>query len=266
MIIGLEDWLRYLNKMRAINDRAAEEMRVFLEKNLSKLSSQELIDYAYIVAQKYSEGSAALAAQMYDAIADVSGVAVDAAEMAALPTYGDVAKTVNGIRKYSDDIELLSSGIARLVKMSAVDTTMQNALRDGAQWAWIPHGDTCAYCIALASQGWQPASKEAIKNGHAEHIHANCDCTYAVRFDSKTEVAGYDWREYKEMYKDGAKQGYENKKMSHPESKYASTKNINGMRRMFYQENKDRINEQKRAAYAKRKELQSDKATEVNVT
>ena len=265
MTIQIDDWLRYLNRMRGINDKAAEEMRKFLEKNVGRLSSRELVDYAYMVAQKYSEGSAALAAQMYDAIADISGMAVEAAELAALPSYADVAKTVNGIRKYSDDIEMIASGVARLVKMTAVDTTMQNALRDGAEWAWIPHGDTCAYCIALASQGWQPASKEAIKNGHAEHIHANCDCTYAVRFNRETDVAGYEPDDYYNMYIAGGNEGYENKKMSHPENRYASNKNINGMRRMFYQENKDRINAQKRAAYAKRKEMESDKATEINV-
>ena len=44
----------------------------------------------------------------------------------------------------------------------------------------------------LASNGWQKASKKALKGGHAEHIHANCDCTYAIRFDGKSNVAGYD--------------------------------------------------------------------------
>ena len=102
---------------------------------------------------------------------------------------------------------------------------MNNALRDGAQWAWIPSGDTCAFCIALASRGWQKASKKALKNGHAEHIHANCDCTYAVRFDNNLEVEGYDPKEYQKMY-----YGAEGRT---PEEK------INSMRRMFYAENKD---------------------------
>ncbi|MCD8354908.1 MAG: polymorphic toxin type 50 domain-containing protein [Clostridiales bacterium] len=43
-------------------------------------------------------------------------------------------------------------------------------------------------------------SKKALKNGHAEHIHANCDCQYAVRFDGKSTVEGYDPDEYLEMY------------------------------------------------------------------
>ncbi|MBR4692904.1 MAG: hypothetical protein IKP17_09110 [Oscillospiraceae bacterium] len=38
----------------------------------------------------------------------------------------------------------------------------------------MPSGDTCAFCITLASRGWQKAGREAIKGGHAEHIHNNC--------------------------------------------------------------------------------------------
>ena len=53
---------------------------------------------------------------------------------------------------------------------------LKNAVRDGAEWAWVPHGDTCPFCITLASNGWQKASRKVLKGGHAEHIHANCDC------------------------------------------------------------------------------------------
>ena len=40
---------------------------------------------------------------------------------------------------------------------------------------------------------------------------------------------------------------------------------INAMRREFYQENKEAINEQKRSAYEKRKERNSSDAEELNV-
>ena len=39
-----------------------------------------------------------------------------------------------------------------------------------------------------------------MKGGHAEHIHANCDCTFAIRFDNRTNVQGYDPDRYKRMY------------------------------------------------------------------
>ncbi len=77
---------------------------------------------------------------------------------------------------------------------------LKNAERDGAQFAWVPVGDTCAFCMTLASRGWQYMSKDAIKHGHAEHIHTNCDSTYAIRFDEKSTVARYDPEKYREMY------------------------------------------------------------------
>ena len=43
------------------------------------------------------------------------------------------------------------------------------------------------------------------------------------------------------------------------------TDKINAMRREFYAENKNRINEQKRSAYAKRVERNSSAAEEVDV-
>jgi uncharacterized protein VirK/YbjX len=90
----------------------------------------------------------------------------------------------------------------------------------------------------------------AIKNGHAEHIHGNCDCAYAVRFNSKTNYAGYDPDKYLAMY---------NSTSGTP------TQKINAMRREFYAENKEEINAQKRDAYAKRKERESSAAEEMDV-
>ena len=124
--------------------------------------------------------------------------------------------------------------VSRLVKRAGADTTLKNAVRDGAEWAWVPHGDTCPFCITLASNGWQKASSKVLKGGHAEHIHANCDCEFAIRFDHKTTVAGYDPEKYLKQYRDAGG-------------------DINKMRRVNYAANKERINAQKRAAYAARK-------------
>ena len=107
-------------------------------------------------------------------------------------------------------------------------------MRDGAEWAWVPHGDTCPFCITLASRGWQTASQKLLKNGHAEHIHSNCDCEFAVRFDRRTSVAGYDPEKYLKQYR-------------------AAGSDVNAMRRIDYAARKDAINAQKRAAYAVRK-------------
>lgn len=237
--ISRREWLNYIERLSKINDKAADDVKRYVNANggTANIDRDELINYAYGVVTKYGEASASLSAEMYDAVANLEGRNVKPAVPADTPTYSEVAKTMNGILKQSLNEEMLGGGAGRLVKRTGVDTVMNNALRDGAQWAWIPSGDTCAFCIALASRGWQKASKKALKNGHAEHIHANCDCTYAIRFDDNLEVEGYDPKEYQKMY-----YGAEG---NTPEEK------INSMRRMFYAENKDIVG------------VESDKAEEL---
>lgn len=253
MVIKDRLWLKYITDLRRVNDEAAGFVLRYLEANgipTDRDTINALIEYANAICSKYSEASAALAAEMYDALAALSGVTVPPALPAPVPEMSEVAKAIVGTMKTGNE-EIISAAIGRLVKQTGVDTTMRNALRDGAEWAWIPSGETCAFCITLASRGWQRASRKALKNGHAEHIHANCDCTYAVRFDPFTEVEGYDPQKYLEMYEDA-----DGRK---PKDK------INAMRREFYEQNKEEINAQKRDNYEKRQERESSAAEETEV-
>lgn len=249
--ISRKAWNKYIADLRKISDKAADEALKYIKTHsiATPNEMQLFVDYAYALATKYGEASGALACEMYDASALLSGKTVPSAVPAPTASYADVAKAVYGT--FLQNPEITSSAIGRQVKLVGVDTMQQNALRDGAEWAWIPSGDTCAFCLTLASRGWQKASTKAIKNGHAEHVHANCDCTYAVRFSDDVDVEGYHPEEYLEMY--------ENADGSTP------TQRINALRREFYAENKDSINEQKRGAYAKRKERESSEAEEMNV-
>jgi len=210
--ITQSEWNRYVKLLREINEQAAFDIVSFMRnnllhdpssnaiENLTAEQRKELLDYAYAIVQKYGEGAAALSAEMYDAVAILEGRYIAPAEMAELANYGDVAKAVNGTLLQSSNLDEIANAAARWVKMAGADTTLHNAMRDGAQVAWVPRGDTCAFCITLASNGWKRVSKKTLKNGHAEHIHSNCDCQYAVRYDSRTNVAGYDPEEYKAMY------------------------------------------------------------------
>lgn len=259
MTISAESWVKYINALSKVNEAATNELAKFIDAGFSYSNPDDmrrLIAYAYGVSTKYGEAAAELACQMYDAVGLASGMLLEPAAPAEVATYGDVAKTIYGTAKQSQNTDELLGAMVRLVKRAGQDTTIKNALRDGAQFAWIPHGDTCAFCLALASRGWQDASKDAVKNGHAEHIHANCDCAYAVRFTPSTQVRGYDPDRYLKMYYDaplleGQKDNAKNR--------------INAMRRQAYARNKDEINAQKRAAYEKRQELNSSEAEEIDV-
>lgn len=231
MQITANAWNEYITRLSRLNQKAGQLMREYIGSHGTE-STADLIAYAYGLVTKYGEGSAELACQMYDALAEAANAGVPAAEPAEPADYGEVARMVNATK--SQNPANLPNGVSRLVKRAGADTTLKNAVRDGAEWAWVPHGDTCPFCITLASNGWQKASSKVLKGGHAEHIHANCDCEFAIRFDHKTTVAGYDPEKYLKQYRDAGG-------------------DINKMRRVNYAANKERINAQKRAAYAARK-------------
>lgn len=197
MQISQSSWNNYIEKLSAINQKAATRMKAFMSAH-PEATSKELIDYAYAIASRYGEASATLACEMYDATARAQGAKVPAAEPAQTATYSETGIAVNGAKLRGEAI--VPQAVERLVKMAGQDTLLNNSLRDGAEWAWVPMGDTCAFCITLASRGWQKASKKAIKGGHAEHIHAHCDCSYAIRFDGRSDVEGYEPAVYRDMY------------------------------------------------------------------
>lgn len=237
MYISAKDWQTFVRKLSKINQSAADKVREYVAKN-GFGDTGALISYCYQVADYYGTASASLSALMYDTVTELEGAFYPPAELAAGPSYGDVAKAVNGTLKVSQNPDEISGAVARLVKRTGQDTLLNNAMRDSAEFAWIPAGDTCAFCIMLASRGWQYISKDALKNGHAEHIHSNCDCTYMVRHSSDFNVSGYDPDKYLREYNDADGSNWKDK--------------LNAMRRERYAENADEINAQKREAYALR--------------
>ena len=261
MTISQSDWNAYITRLRRINEQAAKEMTGWM-KQYGLDDVDALINHAYAVVNKYGTASSQLAADMYDATAELSGKYLEPAELAEMPTYRYVSGTIRRALNLTQNIDMIAAVAGRLVKQAAQDTTLKNAKRDGAQFAWIPHGATCAFCIMLGSNGWKNISKQAFKNGHARHIHPNCDCAYAVRFDSESNIDGYDPDAMQRFYYSSIEQAdesdheYEGKKKN-----YA----VNAMRRRIYKQNKEQINAQKRSAYEKRKELESPKAEELKV-
>lgn len=230
MRITATAWAAYTQQLAKLNKKAGQLMADYLAAHGTG-DTDALIAYAHALVTKYGEGSAELACQMYDTLAAAAKAGVPAAEPAQTAAYSEVARMVQATKASPPQIQ---QGVSRLVKRAGADTTLKNALRDGAEFAWVPQGDTCPFCLTLASRGWQKASQAAIKGGHAEHIHANCDCEYAIRFDGRSTVAGYDPEKYLRQYR-------------------AADGDINKLRRVNYAANKERINAQKRAAYAARK-------------
>lgn len=260
--ISQTEWKIYIKRMSRLSDKAVEEFRnwVISKGGYDNIARQTLIDYAYAISTKYGEASASLSATVYDAVAGVQKAKVAAAVPAEAASYSQVAKTVNGIIKNTGSEDVLTQSVGLMVKAAGQKTTIQNATRDKAQIAFIPQGDTCVFCMALAANGWHDASLSDLdKDGEPAHLHANCDCTYGVRFDDSLDYAGYHPEVYEEKYN-------AIKARLQEDGESAKSKDVlNAWRRELYAENSEEINAQKRDAYEKRKEREASAAEEVHL-
>jgi hypothetical protein len=148
-------WQRYTDGLAKVSDQAKALIAKYIETHDidAEGGRDELIQYAYGISTKYGEAAAAYACQMYDAITELEGSTVPPAEPAETATYSETAKAVNGTLKYALAAEMVGTAVGRLVKMAGQDTTLKNAIRDKAYFAWIPSGDTCVYCLMIAAEG-----------------------------------------------------------------------------------------------------------------
>lgn len=253
MTISKKVWQNYIDGLEKVSTRAKELVMRYIETHDvdSSEGRQAFIRYCYGISTKYGEAAAAFACQMYDSISELEGADVDPSEPAETATLDEVGKAVNGTLKNLLRIEITGAAIGRLVKLAGQDTTLKNAIRDRAYFAWIPVGDTCPFCLGIAAEGWRRASASALSGGHAEHIHGNCNCAYSIKHEKETSYASYDPEEYRAIFAEAEGSTEEEK--------------LNSVRRMAYQKNKDRINAQKRDAYERSKELESSEAEEINV-
>ena len=254
LTVSRKQWDRYISLVRAINDKAAYELELWMAHRDSigmglmeyDTNGMNVLDAAYYIAEKYSNASAAVAVELCEAMAEATGYQMLPAELADNPTFDEIAKTVQGVMNESQNRSEISSAVGRLVKRTGARTVRRNAARNGAHYAWIPSGDTCAFCIMLAGKGWQYEGSD-----HKEHIHSNCDCNYAIRFNTKTNVAGYDPEAYANQYRE-AEGGTRDEK-------------LNSMRRKYYAQHKEEIRAQQASAEEKREELNSSEAEEDDI-
>ena len=237
--IKLSDWQEYIERLRLVNEAAAEEMRAYVRVH-GFGNEAELIQVAHEIATKYGEAAASATCDMYDAIAQFQGVNVKPAEPAAMSTLEEVRDTLMSALERAPST--IDAETGKLVKKTSTRTMRKNAARDGAQMALIPGGDGCPFCMMLASRGWESARKDSSFDAH---LHKNCQCEYAVRFNGDLNVQGYDPDAiYNEFIDTGAR---------------TWNGRMNAMRRANYSKNKDMINAQKRTAYQRRKEQEANK-------
>lgn len=171
----------------------------------------ESVSYAVSV---YGDAASTCAADLYDEMAEASGAKLPPAILDTSDVSGYIEKEVRyQAGKYiAGKGEEFASAVAAKatdqVSRRANETMRRNAKRDGLRYARVPMGgETCTFCIMLASRGF--VYKSAKTAGEGNHFHAHCRCKVVPQFDKRgrgTKVEGYDpdelldrWDKFKQI-------------------------------------------------------------------
>lgn len=175
------------------------------------------------LADKYGAPMQELGAQWYEFCAQKAGVDVENAIIGELD-YGDLESRAESILEdYADgDITWeqaqasIGDAFGEALRGYERDVINSNLDRDARQerrryrqtdraaakagWCRVPVGETCAWCLMLASLGYYYRSKETALGIEPDHYHAHCDCI-AVPYNGPEAIEGYDdYEMYFDMY------------------------------------------------------------------
>ena len=158
----------------------------------------------------FGDGASSLAADMYEGMAELSGVRVKPTVIDTSDVHGHIESEVRyQLGKFlSGDptgfILACGSKASDQVARRANQTMRLNAKRDGLRYARVPMGgETCSFCAMLASRGFD--FKTAKSAGDGNHYHKGCRCKVVPGFPDM-EVEGYDpdewhtrWQAFREI-------------------------------------------------------------------
>ena len=189
-------------EVNALSEAAQRQASIAIGQVIAEWDGEDVADlrtaaFAVIDAllSTYTDLSAARAAEFYDASREAQ--TVRRKYRAVVDSRRDPKATEGAIRAI---VQFAADGDVERFRREAldrVDTEMRraanqcvayNAGRDPAKplYARVPVGETCGFCLMLASFGFQYTSESA-----ASHSHRKCNCRVVPSFGDAT-VRGYD--------------------------------------------------------------------------
>lgn len=174
----MADWEQHGGgDVAALRDAAYETIEAVLLYYADTCAAARAAEYYDAVrqAQGFSDGYSAVAESMRDPDATLGAVRYF------------IGKVVEGAPEAF--VSLCVTRIDEEIRRAANKCVAHNARKDPAKprYARVPRGETCGFCLMLASFGFNAKTEEA-----ASHSHAHCDCRIVPGFDGKTKVRGYD--------------------------------------------------------------------------
>lgn len=191
---------------KKLQNAAKAELLEYLNDDMSE---DEVAEIAQMLAAKYRMLGAELGAQWYDYCAKIAGVDVERAyvEQPDSESLGRRSRALAAAVPTVNVQQVLSEWLANEVVASIRETGDANLWRDyrrgtkGGRWARVPVGETCAWCLILASNGAYYVSEETALGSTPDHYHKNCNCI-AVYYADAESLGGYasTFARYKNMY------------------------------------------------------------------
>lgn len=198
-MLSRSDLERYSQTNKALAEAAATDFMKFwqlLDKTDPGIAYEEALAYAEYLIEHYGESAALNASELYEATNDVSNAAVSGSvkrpeleRAIRFLVYEGTAQAAYAVRNM----------LKKQVKSYAHETMMDNSRSDGIRFARVPVGETCAFCLMLASRGFEYYSEESAGKGSLNAFHDDCDCEI-IGSDQKIEGYDPDYL-YKEIYK-----------------------------------------------------------------
>ena len=225
MALTYQNIVDYSGRVKTVTDQAVDE----LARRIANIGATEperrarfIRMHVRAVAEEYGLQEQELGAQWYEFCAKAAGVDVDTAivndiDYERLDSYFQsvLEEYENGEMEWSEVeprvFDSFESKMRELERGTILDN-LDRDVRDSRRWrqtrraamkagyARVPVGETCAWCLMLASLGYYYRSEETALGVEPDHYHAHCDCI-AVPYNAPGAIEGYDdYNLYYDMY------------------------------------------------------------------
>lgn len=193
------------NVSRQLVQMAVKEFsRLYME----GMTAEEVVDLMTLVAEKYGILGSELGAQWYDLCSRLANIDADPAELQPVDAEATRRRAQWHLEHNTGAQQAVGNFLESIIQDSIRSTGSANLWRDytrglvSGRWARVPIGDTCAWCIMLASQGAWYVSEESALGKEAGHYHDSCDCVAVYHADPDSIPNYSNLMQYKQMYYD----------------------------------------------------------------
>ena len=219
MELSQETLNTYDSRLLALEDKAYSGVYSRVLAYINKFPNAGIADireYAIecvdAIANIYGNAAGTCAANLYDELTEQTGQKYKAATVNSSDISSYIKKEAHyqaGKLVLGESLEFaqqMAMCVKDQVARCANQTMKENAKRDKIRYARVPMGgETCKFCIMLASKGFVYTSSKTA--GEGNHYHSNCRCKVVPAFKGMT-IQGYDtdklykqWQEYERIDK-----------------------------------------------------------------